>query len=66
MAVKPGDVVTFAATVVTIVYGLAVTACLWVHRRQPVRRDAPTGTEPWVTPIAYEHEDDPSSDGSRW
>lgn len=33
-------------------YGLLYIRMLWDQRRQPTRRDAPTGREPWVKPQA--------------
>ena len=36
-----------------------VTRHLWVTRRQPVRRTAPTGTEPWVRPAPRRYQSDP-------
>jgi hypothetical protein len=32
---------------------------LWATRRQPVRRTAPTGTEPWVRPAPRRYQSDP-------
>jgi hypothetical protein len=45
---------TTADTIVTLIFGIMLgwaglkVRDLWITRRQPVRMDAPTGTEPWM------------------
>jgi hypothetical protein len=45
------DRIVIVAMIVLLNYTTYHVIALWAERRQPTRKDAPTGNEPWVTPL---------------